>query len=426
MDEKEKIQILKDIIGFSTVNDHESLVANYLHQLFLKHGIESEVIEQFPGRSDIIATVGDGSHPIIGISGHEDTVHQGDESEWTFNPFTATVHNDKIFGRGTSDMKGALAQFAILLIEFKENPEFNRGTLKFIGTMSEELTEQGAAYLTDQGYVDDLDCLIVGEPTGVPISEVEEYFATGGATIHPDDLEKLAIATSNYKTGDEQHFIVTSHKGWMAYTVTSHGKAAHSSMPALGVNAISNLVDYYVEERKLYESLTESNPVLGKTVYSPGIFNGGRQVNSVPSLATEQVKVRTIPELPNDELISRLKELVNKLNKRPHFNLEIDIQFSEVPIVNHGENMLASSLKENSSANLNEPIDMPTIGVSYGTDASEFRRKNEHMEIVILGCGNTTAHRVDKYVTTNVYLSFNNHLTQALNTYVKNFSKVMN
>jgi succinyl-diaminopimelate desuccinylase len=323
-------------------------------------------------------------------------------------------------------MKSALAQFAILLIEFKENPFFEHGTIKFIGTISEELTEQGAAYLADHGFVDDLDCLIVGEPTGVPINEGKAYFATGGAKIDPDDLTRLKSATANFTTSGEQHFIVTSHKGWMSYTVTSHGKAAHSSMPALGINAISNLVDYYVAERELYASFTESNPTLGKTVYSPGIFEGGKQVNSVPSLASEQVKVRTIPELPNQELIRRLKGLVARLNQRPHFKLEINVQFSEVPVVNNGSNLLANALKQGSGTNLNEAIEMPTIGVSYGTDASEFRRKNDKMEIVILGCGNTTAHRVDEYVTMNAYLSFNRQLRQALTVYAENFSKVMN
>lgn len=137
------------------------------------------------------------------------------------------------------------------------------------------------------------------------------------------------MQATTQSTAPEQHFIINAHKGWISYTVASHGKAAHSSMPKLGINAIDNLVQYYNAEKAFYHSLTERHPGLGKTVYAPDVFVGGKQVNSIPDLAVEKVKVRTIPELSNENLVRKLRELIQKLNEIPTMNLELTVEQSE-------------------------------------------------------------------------------------------------
>lgn len=404
MKETDKIKLVCDLINIRTVNSNEKEAADYLVKLFQKHGIQATAIAQFPGRSNVIAEIGDGQHPKLGLSGHLDTVHEGEAANWKTPPFSATVSNNRIYGRGASDMKAGLAQFVITMIELHEQHLPKHGTLRLLATISEELTEQGAAFLSDKGYGDDLDGMLFSEPTGVPLDQLDTYFASGAATISPEKLTALYDALNTSKA-PEQHFIINSHKGWMSYTVTSHGKAAHSAMPKLGINAIDHLVQYYVAEKALYQSLKEQNPTLGKTVYAPDVFVGGKQVNSIPDLAYEKVKVRTIPELPNQKLVRKLRELVYELNKRPGFDLKLVVDQSENPVANESTNRLATLLQDSAANYLKEALPLPTIGSSMGTDASEFRRHNPSGEFLIVGPGNTTAHQANEYVEISAFLN---------------------
>ncbi|WP_283679161.1 M20/M25/M40 family metallo-hydrolase [Lentilactobacillus sp. Marseille-Q4993] len=403
MKDTEKIQIVKDLININSANGNEGAVADYLINLFRAHGIRAVRIEQKPGRSNVVAEIGTGHHPIVGLAGHEDTVAVGDESKWRSNPFEAETEGNVLTGLGASDMKAGLAQFAITFIELHEEDMVKTGTIRFIATISEELTAEGAAYIADEGYVSDLDVMMIAEPTGVPVSEIDRYF-NGGAFIDSNSFFKLKKSVEGLPEDDEQHFIVTAHKGWMTYTVTAHGKAAHSSMPKLGVNAVDTLIKYYVAEKDFYQGLTERNSTLGETVYAPDIFHGGEQVNSIPDLAYERVKVRTIPELPNEELIIRLRDLVAELNQHPDVNLELTVDYSERPVISDDKGKMVQILQKNAATTLQQAQNLPTIGVSLGTDASEFTRINPDMEVVILGPGNTSAHQVNEYLHLDTYL----------------------
>ncbi|AQW20618.1 succinyl-diaminopimelate desuccinylase [Lentilactobacillus curieae] len=403
MKDTEKVQILKDLINIPSVNGNEEAVSDYLVQLFGLHGIKAKKIQQFPGRTDLVAEIGDGGHPIIGLSGHQDTV-KTDSIKWADDPFIAVEKDGLIYGLGASDMKSGLAEFVIMMIELKDMNAVTHGTLRFMATISEELTEQGAKHLTELGYADDLDALIISEPTGVPLENIREYFQ-GGAFIDPHEYFKLQTALETSKQQDgEQHFIVGAHKGWMTYKVEARGKSVHSSMPSLGVNAVDSLVQYYLAEKEFYSKLEYQNSLLGKTVYAPDVFHGGEQVNSVPDYAYEQVKVRTIPEFPNNQLIEALQLIITELNETPTIDLKLTVEYSEDPVINFGRSELTHLLQENASQFLKQPLPLPTIGVSLGTDASEFVRGNPEMEVVILGPGNTSAHQVNEYVDVQVYL----------------------
>ncbi|KRM44202.1 M20/M25/M40 family metallo-hydrolase [Lentilactobacillus parafarraginis] len=403
MDQQEKLQIVRDLVNIRTVNENERAAADYLINLLAKHGISANRIDQFPNRSNVVAEIGNGQHPKLGFSGHLDTVHENELSHWDTPPFEATIHDNRLYGRGTSDMKAGLAQFVITMIELHEQQEPLHGTIRLLATISEELTEEGAAMLSDAGYGDDLDAILFAEPTGVPIAQIDQYFASGAATISSGKLEQLMQATTQ-STAPEQHFIINAHKGWISYTVASHGKAAHSSMPKLGINAIDNLVQYYNAEKAFYHSLTERHPGLGKTVYAPDVFVGGKQVNSIPDLAVEKVKVRTIPELSNENLVRKLRELIQKLNEIPTMNLELTVEQSEDPVANNVHDRLTKLLQHHAATILDEPLALPTIGSSMGTDASEFRRHNPDGEFLIVGPGNTTAHQANEYVEISSFL----------------------
>lgn len=402
MDNNEKLQILKDLISFRTVNSNEHLVTAYIHDLLAKHGISSTFIKYAENRDNLIAEYDTGNPgPVLGFSDHADVVHEGALSTWTTPPFEPDVRDNRLYGRGAADMKGGLAGLTIAFISLVESKSVHNGILRLYVTMGEEVGELGSKLLADKGYVDDLDAVVIGEPSGVSKERLDAYVDSGGAKFTPELAAKLHQVSHDRKA-PEQHFIFFAHKGWLMYEVVAHGKAAHSSMPKMGINAIDMLVNYYLKEKQFYQSIQSTDPILGDTVYAPTVIAGGKQINSIPDIASLKVKIRTIPEFDNQTIIKKLHQLIDHLNQQPGYNLTIDIT-SKRPVINHPGSVIIDIAQKAGAHHLHESLDLPTIGVSLGTDASEYTRVNQKMDVVVLGPGNTTSHQHDEYIDLDTY-----------------------
>ncbi|MBT1022898.1 M20/M25/M40 family metallo-hydrolase, partial [Enterococcus faecium] len=82
----------------------------YLNKLLAKHDITGEIVSYRDGRDNLIARYQKGqSGKVLGLSGHMDVVAAGDESSWTYAPFAAEIHGNRLYGRGATDMKSGLA-----------------------------------------------------------------------------------------------------------------------------------------------------------------------------------------------------------------------------------------------------------------------------------------------------------------------------
>lgn len=363
---EEKLSILKDLVAFKTVNDNEIEVANYLSKLLKDHGIESKIIDVSPRRVNLLAEIGSGK-PVIGISGHMDVVSAGDESAWATDPFVLTEKDGKLYGRGSADMKSGLAAIVIAMIELKESGLFTKGTLRLMATTGEEVGEAGSQKYYEDGYGKDLDALIIAEPS--------------------------------------QDNVIFAHKGSMNFKITSTGKAAHSSMPQLGYNAINQLMYYLVEADKIFNEDTRENETLGKLVMSTTIINGGVQVNSIPEKATAELNVRTIPEFDNDEVESIFRKLADKFNKDRH-QIDVDITMSLHSVFTKSDSKIAKMAQQLGKKYFNvEPNIISSPGV---TDAANILKgKSPDFNFIFYGPGLTKmAHKTDEYVEKDVYLKF--------------------
>lgn len=387
MQEAEKLSILKDLISINTVNDNEEQIANYLSALFDKHHVKNEVIDQFEKRSNIVAEIGHDSGKVLAFAGHEDTVHENNRSEWTKDPFEATVINDKMYGRGVTDMKAGLAAMAIAIIELQEAKVKLNGRLKFMATISEELTQGGAHYLCQHGLVDDVDSMIIGEPTGIQ------------------------------KAGENQHKLIYAHKGALIYTVKSVGKAAHSSTPELGIDAIDNLINYRSAEKKYFAEKMQSDDDLGTTIYTPDIFQGGKQVNSIPDFAFEQVMVRTIPQLPNQQIVDDLNSIIAKFNQDSNYQLSLEVNFSGNPVSSPLDTEVVDVIQTASIDQLGTQLETGVL--SMGTDASQYQTEKPDLNVFILGPGNDTAHRADENIDLKSYYQFIDLYKEVAKGYLK-------
>ncbi|EAD2564341.1 TPA: ArgE/DapE family deacylase [Listeria monocytogenes] len=364
MERERKIQILKDIVNIDSTNGHEEQVANYLQKLFAEYGIESEKVQYDVDRASLVSEIGSNDGKVLAFSGHMDVVDAGDVSKWKFPPFEATEHEGKIYGRGATDMKSGLAAMIIAMIELHEEKQKLNGKIRLLATVGEEVGELGAEQLTQKGYADDLDGLIIGEPSG--------------------------------------HRIVYAHKGSINYTVKSTGKNAHSSMPEFGVNAIDNLMLFYNEVEKFVKSIDATNEILGDFIHNVTVIDGGNQVNSIPEKAQLQGNIRSIPEMDNETVKQVLVKIINKLNKQENVNLELIFDYDKQPVFSDKNSDLVHIAKSVASDIVKEEI--PLLGISGTTDAAEFTKAKKAFPVIIFGPGNETPHQVNENVPVENYL----------------------
>ncbi|MBE7583534.1 ArgE/DapE family deacylase, partial [Staphylococcus aureus] len=368
--EKEKIQLLADIVELQTENNNEIDVCNYLTDLFDKYDIKSEILKVNEHRANIVAEIGNGS-PILALSGHMDVVDAGNQDNWSYPPFQLTEKDGKLYGRGTTDMKGGLMALVVSLIELKEQNELPHGTIRLLATAGEEKEQEGAKLLADKGYLDDVDGLIIAEPTGSGI-----YYA---------------------------------HKGSMSCKVTATGKAVHSSVPFIGDNAIDTLLEFYNLFKEKYSELKQQDTkheldvapmfksLIGKEIseedanYASGltavcsIINGGKQFNSVPDEASLEFNVRPVPEYDNDFIESYLQNIINDVDSN---KLSLDIPSNHRPVTSDKNSKLITTIKDVASSYV-EQDEIFVSALVGATDASSFLGDNkDNVDLAIFGPGN--------------------------------------
>ncbi|KRM30775.1 succinyl-diaminopimelate desuccinylase [Agrilactobacillus composti DSM 18527 = JCM 14202] len=378
LNEAARLKILSDLVAIPSVNGSEQLVAEYLENLLAQYGIESEVVQFSEKRANLVAEIGSG-RPVLGISGHLDVVSPGDAKAWlSGDPFTLTEKDGRLYGRGSEDMKSGLAAMAIALIEIKAAKTLKQGTLRFLATVGEEVGEPGAEQLQAQGYFEDVDALIIGEPTG--------------------------------------YNIVYAHKGPVNITLTSHGEAAHSSTPEAGYNALNPLFVVLNQANTFFDNLQVENETLGKVIFNPTVFHGGDQVNTIPGLATAEVNVRTIPEFDNHAVVQALQTIIDQENAKGA-DITLDVTMNLAPVAGAKDSRLVDLATTIGQDYSTQQID--ATAKSYGTDASKFLiDKADGFPVIIFGPGNDTAHKVNEYVDKQMYFDFVDLYQRLFSTYL--------
>lgn len=296
------VELLQQLVRIPSVNPDnapgtdrtgEAAIAVFLKDRLEELGAEVVLEEIRPGRPNLIARFApcDG-RPRILLGPHLDTV--GVEG-MTIDPFSGEIRDGRLWGRGASDTKGPMAAMIWGLRENAAALKDAATAVDFVAFMGEESGQWGSKDFARR-HAANYEFAVVGEPTSLDI--------------------------------------VHTTKGSLWATLRATGRAAHSSRPERGENAILKLARALdILERELSAELaTFTHPVLGRSTLNPGVIRGGSRPNIVPDLAEAEIDIRITPSLRDaggalallEKTIARLQlplEIV-----RPHENppMELD------------------------------------------------------------------------------------------------------
>jgi succinyl-diaminopimelate desuccinylase len=346
------ISLTRELLAFNNINPpgNEEEIARFAGKLLTDNGFRTEYYFFGESRLHLIAEKGlSDIRPPIVLSGHFDTVPLGNR-KWSVDPFGGQILDGKIWGLGSSDMKGGLAAMMLASIKaFEESPP--KGGVRLIFSAAEELgcigIQQLAKTLKETGSA---SALIVGEPT----------------SNHP----------------------YIGHKGALYLNAVTTGQTAHSSMPHLGDNAIYKAA-VSILKAKDFNFKAEKDPLLGFPTINVGRMSGGMNINSVPDHAEFSIDIRSTSKVDQNELLSRLvaelgpeTALETLVNMGPVFTDEMN------PFV-----QLVYDICGVDRFNKSIPKTLP-----YLTDGSVLQRLYKGIPTIILGPGQPEmAHQTDEF-----------------------------
>ena len=305
--EEEVAELCSGLVKFNSAHPDgfTDEVVVYIKKYLDKHGIENEVHASDPKKPNIVARIkGKGNKKVLWV-GHIDVVPEGKPENWTYPPYSGTIADGCVWGRGSSDMKGSCAAAMVsarILNEMKDTPN----TVEFWFTADEEIGGgAGARWLAQTGRFK-ADVCIIGDGNG------------GGPDAPSIDL---------------------GCKGGAGVKLIAKGQTAHGSTPYLGDNAIKKLIagipyvekinDYpldfppdlkpavegSIEYYKKTQNLTpDQEKLMAHNFYTPSvtcnIINGGVKTNVIPDYAEAQFDIRLTPGSHQHRVVQQIKQHV--------------------------------------------------------------------------------------------------------------------
>jgi acetylornithine deacetylase/succinyl-diaminopimelate desuccinylase-like protein len=323
-------QYLIDLIRLNTTNPpgNETRVANYLKKVADAEGISSELIGGDPARLNFIARLngaGAAGRPLL-LMAHSDVV-PADRSQWSVDPFAATVRDGHIYGRGSQDDKSLLAAELAVLVELKRRGTVLRRPVILLSEADEEADSSGIQWLIRNAY---------------PKIEAEFAINEGGFAFEGP-------------AGQRVFQIQTAEKIPSRVVLTAHGTAGHGSLPRPDnpvvhlARAITRIADFdqpvrlntttrryfreitklpdyhwvgpYLPKLEIGDSATAAaNEIRGKdpeldaqlrTTMSPTMLTAGMKINVIPNAAEAQVDIRRLPNETREEIVARIRRIIN-------------------------------------------------------------------------------------------------------------------
>jgi len=356
------VELIKELVKYQSVNPGGGVwireCANYIREVLKQQGFSPYLTEYEKGYPIVVASNGKKGREVV-LNGHFDVVPAGEESSWLYPPFSGKLVEGKIYGRGSTDMKGGLAVYLSVFSEIAEKVDYR---LTFTAVSDEEIGGYKGTYPISKELNPFL--VLVGEPTGA---------------------ERVIIG----------------EKGTFQVKLTSRGKVSHGSRPSLGENAIMKLFDDITTikglervEGKLNQEIVEGmrdyseeflREALRVTV-NVGVIKGGLKVNVVPDYAEAEIDIR----IPPGVTVNEVKDLLEgKIRSK------LEVTNSSEPTLTETKNYYVRAMKESIKRVTGK--EAKAMISTYATDGRFFRYKS--LPVIVYGPGELELlHSYNEYV----------------------------
>ncbi len=357
----ESIEILEKLVAFRTISCSPNIeLMRYIRGLLSNVGICNDLILSDTGQNaNLYATVGPSDRPGIMLSGHTDVVPVKGQ-RWTVDPFKLCEHQGKLYGRGTTDMKGfvACAIRAVILASERDL----KVPLHLALSYDEEVGCVGVRTMINLLQTAPIrpGLCIVGEPTSLEIAN--------------------------------------GHKGKIAARAICRGLTVHSALAPTGINAIHLAGEFVALLRKIQSDLACAGKLdpaydIPYTTIHVGTISGGTALNIVPEYCFMDFEVRNIHQDDPNEILGLIENgaatIVKTYGDGAAIELETVYSYPglETPLDGPVIEFLKSLTGRNS-----------TTKISFGTEGGLF---NENLGIptVVFGPGSMVqGHKPDEYI----------------------------
>jgi succinyl-diaminopimelate desuccinylase len=290
------------------------------------------------------------------FAGHTDVVSTGDLTKWQFDPFSSEILDNKIYGRGMVDMKGAIAAFIIATEEFleKNDPVFGIGFL------------------------------ITGDEEGDAINGTKKMLQWMEKNNHKMSHCLVGEPTSPEKTGQ---MVKIGRRGSINFDIKLIGKQGHVAYPHNALNPITELVNILkiLKDYKLDEGNKYFDPSNLEVTH---ISNDIASNNVISGIANARFNIRFNDEWSSKKLIDWVKYILDHSALKYEMNYRIS---GESFLSNHKDlqNLVINSIKNITGKE-------PELSTTGGTSDARFIK--DYSPVIECGLVNKTAHQIDENI----------------------------
>jgi acetylornithine deacetylase len=294
-------------------------------------GLEVELVEAQAGRPSAIGRLpGAGGGRTLLLNAHTDTVGFGAMA----HPLTPRVEGGRLYGRGAYDMKSGLAAVLVAAADLARGPRL-RGDLIVTVVADEEHSS-------------------IGTEATIAHLQASGVRADGAIITEPTDMQ-LCLA----------------HRGFAWATITAHGRAAHGSRRADGIDAIAHMGRVLVALERLDRELQARpfHPLLEAGALHASLIEGGTELSTYPARCVLQVERRTLPGETAESIAREIEALLDELRAAdPRFSAEVELTLFRPPMETDDREPIVTALAGAAEAVLGARP--PVIGATWWMDSA--------------------------------------------------------
>ena len=375
------IQTLTDLIRIESINPDlvvggsgEAAIAAYVAEAMAQLGLETTSHEAVPGRPSVVGRrVGTGGGRSLMLNGHLDTVGVAGMPD----PFSATLREGKLYGRGAYDMKGSIAAMLAAAKALHEANLALAGDVLLAAVADEEYASLGTA-------------------------EVIEHYQVDGAIVTEPTQMQLCLA----------------HKGFVWLTVETIGRAAHGSRFDEGIDANMRMGRFLVELEQLEKSLREQSghPLVGPPSLHAAMLAGGTELSAYAASCQLKIERRTIPGETETQVVAEIQALIDRLMAAdPTFQATVESFFVREPFEVAAEAVLVQTVERVAGQVLGQAPSR--IGETFWADAALLAAAG--VETVMIGPSGGGAHAKEEWVEVESLVKLAEILAQTAQGYCR-------